>query len=90
MTNEQKARMNAIEEELNGGDFSHYDEWEKLNVIEQEEYAEKELPEITKYFEENIKGKKWEDINPDTWDFYSDWHKDVFGFRPRQTAALGM
>lgn len=72
MTNEQKARMDAIEEELNGGDFSHYDEWEKLNVIEQEEYAEKELPKITKYFEENIRGKKWEDINPGTWDFYSD------------------
>ena len=90
MTNEQKARMDVIEAELNGGDFSHYDEWEKLNAIEKEEYAEKELPKITKYFEEYIKGKKWEDINPDIWDFYSDWHKDVFGFRPRQTVALGM
>lgn len=90
MTQEQKEKMKAIEEEMDDGDMTNFGEWEKLSAIEQEEYAEKELPKITKYFEEYIKGKKWEDINPDTWDFYSDWHKDVFGFRPRQTRELGV
>lgn len=90
MTNEMKLRKQAIEAEMDDGDRTNFDEWEELCAIEQEECRERELPEITKYFEEHIKGKKWEDINPDTWDFYSDWHKDVFGFRPRQTRELGV
>ena len=31
-----------------------------------------------------------EEIDCDRWDWYSDWHKDVFGFRPRQTRELGV
>ena len=90
MTNEMKMRKEAIEAEMDDGDFTNYDEWADLCATEREEYRERALPEITKYFEEHIKGKKWEDINPDTLDFYSDWHKDVFGFRPRQTRELGV
>ena len=90
MTNEMKMRKEAIEAEMNDGDMTNYDEWADLCATEREEYRERALPEITKYFEEHIKGKKWEDINPDTLDFYSDWHKDVFGFRPRQTRELGV
>lgn len=37
---------------------------------------EKEISEITKYFNEEISQGKGD------WDWYSDWHKDVFGFRP--------
>ena len=36
----------------------------------------KEIYEITKYFNEEISKGKGD------WDWYSDWHKDVFGFRP--------
>ena len=90
MTKEQKARMKAIEEELEMGDMTNYDEWADLYATEGEEYRERELPEITKYFEEHIKGKSWEEIDQDRWDWYSDWHKDVFGFRPRQTRELGV
>lgn len=89
MTNEQRARMLEIEAEMDNGDLSNYNEWADLCAIEREEYRERELPEITKYFEEHIKGKSWEEINQDCWDWYSDWHKDVFGFRPRQTNVLG-
>jgi hypothetical protein len=24
-----------------------------------------------------------EEIDPKAWDFYSDWHKDMYGYRPR-------
>ena len=89
MTNEQRARMLEIEAEMNNGDLSNYNEWEKLDTLANEEYAKKELPKITKYFNEYIKGKNRKDINDDLWYFYSDWHKDVFGFRPRQTYVLG-
>ena len=37
---------------------------------------EKEISEITKYFNEEILQGKGD------WDWYSDWHKDVFGYRP--------
>ena len=90
MTNEMKLRKQAIEAEMNDGDMTNYDEWAHLYATEREEYRERELPEITKYFEEHIKGKSWEEIDQDRWDFYSDWHKDVFGFRPRQTRELGV
>ncbi len=89
MTKEQKARMKAIEEELEMEDMTNYDEWADSYATEREEYRERELPEITKYFEEHIKGKSWEEIDCDRRDWYSDWHKDVFGFRPRQTRVLG-
>ena len=90
MTNEQRARMLEIEAEMNDGDMTNFDEWADLCATEHEEYRERELPEITKYFEEHIKGKSWEELDQDCWDWYSDWHKDVFGFRPRQTYVLGV
>lgn len=57
MTKEQKARMKAIEAEMNDGDMTNYDEWADLYATAREEYRERELPEITRYFEEHIKGK---------------------------------
>lgn len=38
----------------------------------------KSVMEIHSYFNEH-QANGWTD---DAWDFYSDWHKDVFGFRP--------
>ena len=90
MINEMKLRKQAIEAEMEDGDFTNYDEWADLCATEHEEYRERELPEITKYFEQYIKGKSWEELDRDRWDWYSDWHKDVFGFRPRQTNELGV
>ena len=39
---------------------------------------EDEKVKIRAYFDEHQK-KGWDD---DSWSWYSDWHKDVFGFRP--------
>ena len=39
---------------------------------------EKSKKEISYYFEKHQQ-EGWDD---DSWEFYSDWHKDVFGYRP--------
>ena len=48
------------------------------NIFKLREEAEKEKEELRNYFEENEK-TNWE--NGD-WGWYSDWHKDVYGYRP--------
>lgn len=49
---------------------------------EDKKYREENEPKIREYFARNIEGKMWKDIDPADWEFYSDWHKDVFGYRP--------
>lgn len=49
---------------------------------EQKSYREKNEPLIRDYFATHFEGKAWKDIDPENWDYYSDWHKDVFGYRP--------
>lgn len=45
-------------------------------------YREENEPKIREYFAKHFEGKTWKEIDPERWDFYSDWHKDVFGYRP--------
>lgn len=57
-------------------------------VAEQEAYTRKNEPKLIAYWEKYFKGKTWEEVENDAtlysrFDFYSDWHKDVYGFRPR-------
>lgn len=49
---------------------------------EDERYRRENEPKIREYFAKHIEGKEWKDIDPEIWSFYSDWHKDVFGYRP--------
>jgi hypothetical protein len=49
---------------------------------EEKSYREKNEPLIREFFAKNIEGKAWAEIEPETWEWYSDWHKDVFGYRP--------
>lgn len=61
----------------------------KQNEVQAEEdryYAENE-PKVRAYFKEHFEGKTWEEIRQneelyEDWGFYSDWHKDVYGYRP--------
>ena len=39
---------------------------------------EEDKVKIRKYFDKHQKDG-WDE---DSWSFYSDWHKDIFGFRP--------
>lgn len=49
---------------------------------QEDSYRAEEEPKIRKYFAEHFAGKTWEEIDGDDWSWYSDWHKDVFGYRP--------
>lgn len=48
----------------------------------QEEYFEQEYPKFKKFYKEHIEGKSFDEIDPKAWEWYSDWHKDLFGCRP--------
>ena len=48
----------------------------------QRKYREENEPKIRAYFAKYIEGRPWDEIDPQDWEFYSDWHKDVFGYRP--------
>lgn len=61
-----------------------YAEWRDIREQEDKEYAEKAYPDLKEYFEKYIKGRQWSDVEGETFDYYSDWFKDVFGYRPRQ------
>lgn len=50
-------------------------------------YKEENEPKVMAYFNEYFKGRTWDEIRNneelyDRWGFYSDWHKDVYGYRP--------
>ena len=49
---------------------------------EDKRYRRENEPKIREYFAQHIEGKTWDEIDPEDWQFYSDWHKDVFGYRP--------
>jgi hypothetical protein len=61
-----------------------YDEYCKLNIILDERYREENQSSFDAFYEKYIKGKSWEEIDPEDWSFYSDFHKDMFGFRPKR------
>ena len=52
------------------------DDFNKIFKLRNE--ADEDKIKLRKYFEEHEE-KGWDD---DSWSWYSDWHKDVYGFRP--------
>jgi len=52
------------------------------HIEEDAKYRANNEPKIRQFFAEHIEGKEWNEIDPETLQFYSDWHKDVFGYRP--------
>lgn len=62
----EQTGFNTIEEVASYID--HYNEHKNKQINEEQK--------IRKYFDEEISQGKGD------WDWYSDWHKDVFGFRP--------
>lgn len=59
-----------------------YNEYSRLTVVLDDRYREENEDEFQAFYKEHIEGKSWEEINPEDWDFYSDWHKDMYGYRP--------
>lgn len=69
----------AYEEEFDEKCAAFWDEYER----EHREYYESTIKFFRDFEKEHIEGKSIEEISPEDWDFYSDWHKDIYGFRPR-------
>lgn len=60
-----------------------YDEYCKARVVQDERYRERNQSAFDAFYAKHIEGKTWEEIDPEDWGFYSDWHKDMYGYRPR-------
>lgn len=60
-----------------------YDRYCELRAKEQEEFKAENIDNLKKFYDVYIAGKKWEEIDQEAWDWYSDYHKDVFGYRPK-------
>lgn len=73
----------AYEEEFDEKCAAFWDEYER----ESREYYERNIKFFMDFVKEHIEGKSIEEISPEDWDFYSDWHKDLYGFRPRYVPA---
>ena len=88
-TAEIRTRMHELSAILEMGITEKWDEayaeYEKLSAILDERYREENQEKFNAFYAEHIEGKEWEDIDPEIWGFYSDWHKDMYGFRPRHT-----
>ena len=83
-----KKRVDQLDTILMGDCTS--DAWEEaykersiLCDVLDERYRAENQSAFDAFYEKHIKGKRWEEIDPDNWSFYSDWHKDMYGFRPR-------
>lgn len=63
----------------------NYDEYCMINNILDNRYREENMEAFEKFFFEHIYGKEWNEIDGEILDSYSDWHKDMFGYRPRST-----
>ena len=63
----------------------NYDEYCMLNSILDERYREENIEAFEKFFFKHIYAKEWNEIDPEILQSYSDWHKDMFGYRPRST-----
>lgn len=50
---------------------------------EEQAYREENEPKLWAFYEEHKHEPKHDENGETWWDFFSDWHKDVYGFRPR-------
>ena len=54
------------------------DAYEELDRI----YYEENIDKFNEFRRKHIKGKSRDEIDDATWDYYSDWYKDMYGHRP--------
>lgn len=82
---EELARKIIAQDEAGEYDDALYEEYFRVEAQLQEMYREENEGPLLAYYEKHIKGKSFDEIDPERWDWYSDWHKDVYGYRPRRT-----
>ena len=87
MTVAQKNELATIRKAMNDMNIeyvdAHWSRYLELEAMEQEEYTEREEPKLKEFYNKRIKGKSINEIDPEDWEFYSDWHKDMYGYKPR-------
>jgi hypothetical protein len=89
MTSEEiKSRLDELSDILQFGCFGDnwdeaYKEYSRYSAVLDERYREENQSAFDAFYKEHIEGKAWEEIDGDTWQTYSDWHKDMYGFRPK-------
>lgn len=86
-TEEINKRITELSNILNGyvkGDWDKaYKEYNELTFVLDERYRAENQTAFNAFYEKHIKGRTWEEIDQEAWDTYSDWHKDMYGYRPR-------
>lgn len=83
-----KKRVRELSDILELGCFGEnwdeaYEEYGRLNAVLDERFREECQQEFDAFYAKHIEGRSWEEIDPEAWGFYSDWHKDMYGFRPK-------
>lgn len=84
---ELNARVDELSKILDMGISDKWDdaytEYMTINDELDRRYREENQAAFNAYYNKYIKGKTFEEIGPETFSFYSDWHKDMYGYRPR-------
>lgn len=55
---------------------------EFLNRILNNETSARSYETLLNYYNKFINKKNKDEVNPEDWEFYRDYHKEVFGFEP--------
>lgn len=89
MTNEEISRRIRVLSNILNGDCTTeawneaYKEYNRLRDVQDERFRAENQADFDAFYEKHIKGKTWAEIDPEAWSFYSDWHKDMYGYRPK-------
>lgn len=59
-----------------------YETYCNITAVEDAEYYARNIDAFNEFVRDNIEGRAYDEIDADTWGTYSDWHKDMYGFRP--------
>lgn len=63
-----------------------YDEYMTLTSVLDERFRDENMDDFIRFFQEHIEGRTLNEVDPEMYSTYSDWHKDMFGYRPRSTS----
>lgn len=60
-----------------------YRERYMLEYVRDERRKMKDENAFYDFYEEHIEGKDMDEIDEEDWEYYSDWHKELYGCRPK-------
>lgn len=54
-----------------------------ITSIQDDRYRKANQADFDAFYHKYIEGRRWEEIDMDAFQTYSDWHKDMYGYRPK-------